>query len=170
MTVEVECTPEDVSEFILVFMDEVFDSVPDTRDRSCLEAASYIAKLCDGICAKDYQLYDEISTRFKNGQVAKIEFHGSIEKDPEDMQSSDDEDMDGKMQSEAERFEEEKEAKRLHEELLLEEAEKKAKKKAKKRGQDMMDDQESVDDDIDKLRAMYQPKDQDDGDDGWTDV
>ena len=57
---------------MLVFMDEAFDSVPETTDRCCLEAASCIAKLCDAICAKDYKLYNKISTRFKNGQLAKI--------------------------------------------------------------------------------------------------
>ena len=53
------------------------------------------------------------------------------------MQSSDDEDMDGKMQSETERLEQEKEAKRLHEEELLKEAKKNSKKgKEEKPGHD----------------------------------
>ena len=159
---EVDTTPEDVAEFMQVFMDEVFDSVPDSTDKSHRVAASAISQLLDTLLNNDDTVLDAIKKRFEASKgITFVAANKEEEEEVDDCgcETSDCEHSTSKMQEEIM----EEDYNDVHEEIEAEEMEKKAKKKAKKQGNLQLDEE-----DMEKLKVQYQPDTEDMDNNGWN--
>lgn len=144
---EVEVTPEDIAEFMLVFLDEVFDGMPAQDDKSHVSIASAIMRLFEDLEKGDYTFYDEIVKKYEQikdqpmqfvdtGITYKPEGEGS---DHSSDYSDDDEEAVSKKKLEDEAAK--KDAEEIHRKMQEEEDAKKKKKKQKK-NEMIMDEEE----------------------------
>lgn len=69
---EIEVTPEDIWEFLLVYVDEVFDAMPEKNDKSHEAIASAIYRLMTELDTQTYEFYKEIIRRYEEIKDKKM--------------------------------------------------------------------------------------------------
>jgi len=152
-------------DFILVFLDEVFDAIPNKSDNSHFVVASAILRLYEEVEAGKDVFFQEVKKRFEDS-VGKMVFvdggigdaYGNPEKEPHDH-------SDGEDHSSSEE-EMETIQKEIIEKRQKEEEEKKAEKK-KKKGVPVEENKE-IDEDIEKIKQQLQKQEEDAEEDDWA--
>lgn len=71
---EIELVAEDITEFLVVFADEVFDSMPDPSDSTHVKIGDAIFKLFCELENQDYTFYEQIAAKYKELKAQKVEF------------------------------------------------------------------------------------------------
>lgn len=154
-------------DFILVFLDEVFDAIPNKSDNSHFVVASAILRLYEEIEAGKDGFFQEVKKRFEDS-IGKMKFiDGGIGDAYGNQVTDSHHDSDGDSHSSSEE-ENENKRKEIIEKRLKEEEEKKAEKK-KKKGQTIEDNKE-IDEDIEKIKQQMLSKQQEDFEDDWADA
>ena len=153
-------------DFILVFLDEVFDAIPNKSDNSHFVVASAVLRLYEEVEAGKDGFFQEVKKRFEDS-IGKMVFVdggiGEANGNPEkDSHHHSDEDSHSSSEEENENM-----RKEIIEKRLKEEEEKKAEKK-KKKGQAVEENKE-IDEDIEKIKQQMLSKQEEDMEDDWAD-
>jgi hypothetical protein len=84
---------DDITEFLVIFVDEVFDSMPDPGDKSHERIGQVIYRLFSELENQDYSFFKEISAKYEEFKKQKIEFIDGKFSEGDDSDESDDSDF-----------------------------------------------------------------------------
>jgi hypothetical protein len=157
-----------VVDFILVFLDDVFDAIPNKTDNSHFVVASAVLRLYEEIEAGKETFFLEVKKRFEESVGKMLFVDGGIGDAFGNQENGSDHHSDEDSESSSEE-ENEMLRKEIIEKRLKEEDEKKAEKK-KKKGVPVEENKE-IDEDIEKIKQQMQLKKEENmEEDDWADA